>query len=280
MKKMNIPISELLLERHGVDISKYDAGFLNKSIQKRKIETLCDSDNSYFDLVRQDKNESKHFISSLSVSYSEFFRNSLSFSVLEKIIIPSIMLDRVRIKRKEIRIWSAACAAGQETYSLAILLKEFSQAIGEKINFRIFATDQSESQIKEAKEGIYTESLLNNVTLKRHKNWFCKIGDNYKINENLKENIDFSVFDLLGDHHTSPPSSIFGEFDLVICANLLFYYQPAFRSKIMNKASHCLSSNGFILTSETEREILLSAGFQEVYPQSAIFRKLSTNTYL
>lgn len=272
MKKMNISISELLLERHGVDISKYDAGFLNKSIQKRKIETLCDSDNSYFDLVRQDKNESKYFISSLSVSYSEFFRNSLSFSVLEKIIIPSIMLDRVRIKRKEIRIWSAACAAGQETYSLAILLKEFSQAIGEKINFRIFATDQSELQIKEAKAGIYTESTLNNVTLKRHKNWFSKIGDNYKINEDLKENIDFSVFDLLSDYHTSPPSSIFGEFDLVICANLLFYYQPAFRSKIINKASHCLSSNGFILTSETEREFLLSAGFQEVYPQSAIFK--------
>ena len=272
MKDVSISIGKWILEKHGIDISKYDAGFLNKSIQKRKIETLCDSDNSYFDLVRRDEDESEHFINSLSISYSEFFRNTLTFSVLEKIIIPSIMLDKVQLKRKEIRIWSAACAAGQETYSLAILLKEFSQAIGEKINLRIFATDQSELQIKEARAGIYSESSLHNVTLKRLKNWFSKNGDSYKINQDLKENIDFSVFDLLSDYHTSPPSSIFGDFDLVVCANLLFYYQPAFRAKIINKASHCLSSNGFVLTSETEREILLSAGFQEVYPQSAIFR--------
>jgi len=274
MKQLNNQVAELVLQNHGIDISKYDTVFLDKSIQKRLNETQCNSDSSYLELIKFNVDESEHFVNSLSISYSEFFRNPLTFSVLEKIIIPSIMMDKVHSKKKEIRIWSAACAAGQETYSLAILLKEFSMAIGEKINFRIFATDQSESQINEAQSGVYNDSVLHNVTLKRLNNWFRKDGDNYHINPELKENVDFSVFDLFSEHYSCPPSSIFGDFDLVMCANLLFYYQPTFRTKIMNKTSQCLSANGFLITSETERDILLQADFREIYPQSAIFRQL------
>ena len=274
MKHLNDHIAELILQNHAIDIFKYDSAFLNKSIQKRISENQCDSDNSYLELIKCSVDESNLFINSLCVSYSEFFRNPLTFSVLEKIILPSIMMDKVHSKKKEIRIWSAACAAGQETYSLAILLKEFSMTIGEKINFRIFATDQSELQINEAQSGVYNDSALHNMTLKRLNNWFCKDGDTYQINPELKENIDFSVFDLFSEHYSSPPSSIFGDFDLVMCANLLFYYQPTFRTKIMNKTSQCLSANGFLITSETERDILLQADFREIYPQSAIFRQL------
>lgn len=273
MKEINNLIIELILQNSGIDISKYDPVFLNKSIQKRMQEIQCNSDNSYFEFVKSDSAESECLVNSLSVSYSEFFRNSLTFSVLEKIIIPTIMMDKVNSKRKEIRIWSAACAAGQETYSLAILLKELSIATGEIINFRIFATDQSDSQIDAAKQGIYNDSALNNVTLKRLNQWFDKHGNTYQIKPEIKENIDFSVFDLFSEQYSSPPSSIFGDFDLVVCANLLFYYEPEYRIKIINKASRCLSVNGLLITSETERDILLYSNFHEVYPQSAIFRQ-------
>jgi chemotaxis protein methyltransferase CheR len=273
MKEINSLIAELILQNHGIDISKYDSVFLNKSIQKRMNEIQCNSDNYYLEFIKSDLDESEHFVNSLCVSYSEFFRNSLTFSVLEKIIIPTILMGKVNLKRKEIRIWSAACAAGQETYSLAILLKELSIATGEKINFRIFATDQSESQINEAQQGIYNDSALNNVTLKRLNQWFTKEGNMYQIKPELKECIDFSVFDLFSEQYSSPPSSIFGDFDLVVCANLLFYYEPEYRIKIINKASRCLSVNGLLITSETERDILLYSNFHEVYPQSAIFRQ-------
>lgn len=273
MKETNNQLAELILHAHGIDISKYDPNFLNKSIQKRMDEIKCNSNNSYLEFITSDLDESKHFVNSLCVSYSEFFRNSLTFSVLEKIIIPTIMMDKVNLKRKEIRIWSAACAAGQETYSLAMLLKELSIAIGEKINFRIFATDQSEFQINEAQQGIYNNSALNNVSLKRLNQWFTKQGDAYQIKPELKENIDFSVFDLFSEQYSSPPSSIFGDFDIVVCANLLFYYKPKYRAMIINKTSMCLSKNGLLITSETERDILSHFSFHEVYPQSAIFRQ-------
>lgn len=194
--------------------------------------------------------------------------------MLEKIIFSNILLKKTNSKRKEIRIWSAACSSGQETYSLAMLLKEFKNGEGEEINFRIFATDCSETVVNEARKGEFRMESLTNLSLKRINQWFTKKGDIYTVKPELKANIDFSVFDLLNEELSSPPSSIFGNFDLVICANLLFYYKPDSQKKIIEKVMQCLTKGGFLMSGETERSILMQHQLVEVYPQSAIFQVL------
>jgi len=272
MKEKNKSITELILQTQGIDLSKYETVFLNKSVQKRMDDTFFKLEAEYIGYLKQSHLESEIFLNSLQISYTEFFRNSLTFSVLEKIIIPSIAMKRKSSNRNEIRIWSAACAGGQETYSLAMLLNEFSNGHGEKINFRIFATDQSEKQIQEAQLGQYPEFSLNCLNLKRTKQWFIKKEDTYSVKPELKENIDFSVFDLFSEQFSCPPTSIFGDFDIIVCANLLFYYNSESQKKIIKKVRNCLSKNGYLITGESEREILIKSGFIEVYPQSAIFQ--------
>lgn len=272
MRDKNDQLIKLILQTQGIDLSKYEEVFLHKSVQKRMLETFCESEDAYYAYLEQSLIESEIFLRSLQISYTEFFRNTLTFSVLEKIILPSIAIKKTKSRRNEIRIWSAACAAGQETYSLAMLLKEFTTGSGEKINYRIFASDQSESQILEAQTGRYPESSLNNLNLKRVSKWFSKQGETYLVNEELKENIEFSVFDLFNEQCNCPPTSIFGDFDIIVCANLLFYYKPEYRKKIIKKTSNSLSKNGYLITGETERDILIQSGFQEVYPQTAIFQ--------
>ena len=272
MKERDKTIIELILQTQGIDLSKYEDQFLNKIIQKRMTETLCESEGSYYRYVEQSQGEGEIFLKSLEISYTEFFRNPLTYSVLEKIIIPSLVLGKARGNRNEIRIWSAACAGGQEPYSLAMLLNEFSSGHGEKLNFRIFATDQSMSQIDEAQLGEYPASALNGLTLKRVNQWFTRQGNTYSVKPEIRELIEFSVFDLLSEEFSCPPTSIYGDFDLIVCANLLFYYKPEQQQKIIKKTSHCLSSNGYLITGETERDILMKSGLQEVYPQSAIFK--------
>lgn len=271
MSENNKTITEFLLQSQDVDISKYDEKFLEKSIHRRMTETYCATEDAYLRYLQQSFIEGEQFIQSLQISYTEFFRNTLTFSVLEKIIFPTLLMKKAKSKNKEIRIWSTACASGQETYSLAMLLKELTKGAEDKINFRIFATDQSEAQINEAKKGQYPESALSNLSLKRVKEWFVKQGDVYSVKPELKENIDFSVFDLFNNKHSSPPNSIFGDFDIVACANLLFYYKPKFRTQIIKKTGGCLSNDGYLITGETERDILVKSGFSEIIPQSAIF---------
>jgi len=268
----NHAIAELLLKSQGFDISKYDEIFLERLLWKRINETQCVTEAEYYILLQQNNEEGARFLNSLLISYSEFFRNPLTFTVLERIILPALLLKKANTKRKEIRIWSCACAGGQETYSLAMLLKEFRNGEGAGINFRIFATDYSETELDVARKGLYSPEALNNVSLKRVKQWFTKQGNTYTVKPEMKENIDYSVFDLLSEEFSSPPTSIFGDFDLVVCANLLFYYKPEFREKILEKVTHSLTTGGFLMTGETEREILMHHNFEEAFPQSAIFR--------
>jgi len=275
MRETHIKIKNLLLQTHSIDVSSYDIGFLENSIQKRMIETESLSKEDYYFFLTKNNKERLQFLDSLQNSYSEFFRNSLSFSVLERIILPSLLLRTKENKRKEIRIWSAACADGQEAYSLAILLEELKNGDSEKYKYRIFATDQSELQLASAIKGQYKKPALNNMTLKRINSCFIKQNATYSIKPELKANIDFSEFDLFNKEFSSPPVSIFGDFDLVICANLLFYYKPEFRQIILEKTINSLAIGGFLMTGEAEREILMNNNCHEVYPQSAIFQKNS-----
>jgi chemotaxis methyl-accepting protein methylase len=272
MKRVVEP--EIILQSAGIDVSNYDASFLRKSLQKRITETQSSSAEAYYNLVGQDKEEVRKLLDSLNICYSEFFRNSLTYSVLERIILPSVALKKKNTNRKEIRIWSAACASGQEAYSLAILLEEFSNLGNQPIDYRIFATDHDPSQVNKAMIGSYSEDALNCLNLKRVKQWFTKGCEIYTVKEVLKKNIDFSVFDLYNEQSSSPPTSIFGDFDVVVCANLLFYYNPGCREKIIEKTGDCLTRGGYLITGETEREILLKHDYFEVYPQSAIFQKI------
>jgi chemotaxis methyl-accepting protein methylase len=301
MMSSNKEITDLLLRSHGVDISKYEDTFLDKSIQKRMTETDCGSLEDYCSFLEQDKSEGKLFLSSLHVSYSEFFRNPLTFAVLERIVFPGMLgcQEGGRIgesanrsigeseygsagvqekphthpltRKRELRIWSAACASGQEPYSLAILLEELKSLDSDNIGYRIFATDQDEAQINEARRGIYPAEALSNMNLRRLNRWFSENGDTYAVKPELKGNIDFSFFDLFSEDLSSPPGSIFGDFDLVICANLLFYYKKEYRKIILEKTGNSLASGGFLVAGETEREILMNYGYREVFPQSAVF---------
>lgn len=267
-----LQISDLLRHIHNFDISRYDVTFLKKSLSSRMQETRINSLEDYGDLIKKNVNEGKCFIDSLNISFSLFFRNSFTFSVLEHLVLPRLILYNKSNKRKEIRIWSVACAAGQESYSLAILLEEAKNGANEKINYRIFASDHSELQVNEAQKGVYSSEEIGNLSLKRMQKWFTKQGDNYMIRQDLKQNIEYSVFDLFNEQLDSPPDSIFGDFDLVFCANLLFYYKKEYQKILLNKASNCIVNGGYLVTGETEREILLRNNFVEVFPQSAIFR--------
>ena len=270
----NRPITKLIFQLKKVDISGYETSFVEKSLLNRISETNCASESEYCTYIEQNLNEADLFLNTLSVGYSEFFRNSLSFSVLEKILLNNILSKKGKSNRKEIRVWSAACSKGQEAYSLAMLLKEFKGVTGEDTNFRIFATDCNEEVVNEARKGHFRADELENLTGKRLKKWFCKKGDIYTVKPELKQNIDFSVFDLTNADQAAPPASIFGNFDLVICANILFYYNSKSRKAILEKIKQTLNKDGYFMTGETERSLLMMENMEEVYSQSSIFRPL------
>src|SRR5450631_3198349 len=272
MIEMNKHVADLLLGSNGIDVSKYDDSFLGKSLLKRMRETHYASIEEYCAFLEQSNEERTNLADSLHINYSEFFRNPLTFAVLERIILPAIVLKNKNAKRKEIRIWSSACAGGQEAYSLAILLEELRNGDSAKFTYRIFASDQCESQVNEAQKGQYSAGALKNMSLKRAEEWFIRRGDLYTIKPEMKVHMDFSLFDLFNEELSCPPASIFGDFDLVLCANLLFYYKNEYQKIVLGKMGNSLTNGGYLVTGETERDILKKRSYHEVFPQSAIFQ--------
>lgn len=272
MTNQTVHIKQILLEKSNIDFSVYDSSFLQKMIEDQMKKSGLKNIDKYASLLETSEYEAQQLAEKLSNSFSMFFRNPYSFSVLEFIILPSLLIEMNSKKMNEIRIWSSACAAGQEVYSLAILLEELKQNSQIDFNYRIFASDRSDKQIELAKNGIYSEESLANVSLKRLKKWFTQENNSYKIDKSLQQNIEFSVFDLLNTKTNFPPESIYGAFNLILCSNLLFYYENASQQIILEKIKKSMAANASFLTGESERGIVSKSGFQEKFQQSAIYK--------
>lgn len=211
-------------DRFSLDLSIYDESFLEKTINYRMVLTSCHSTNDYLTYLDKIPEETSFLIESLTNSYSEFFRNPLTFALLKQIIFPKIFNEKEKLNSHEIRIWSAGCAAGQEAYSLAILAHDFIDEHHFTTSFRIFATDISTKQLEEARLGIYDAKSIQHTDMGFVNTYFTNKDQSYLISEKLKKYIDFSFYDLLDKETSAPPVSIFGGFDIIMCCNVLFYY--------------------------------------------------------
>jgi chemotaxis methyl-accepting protein methylase len=267
-------IIQVIKQVYNRDISQYDESFLQKSLSKRLAVEEYYKNINYGVYLAENSKEAQEFYDSLNITYSEFFRNNLTFALLEQLVIPSLIEEKKKAGGTEIRVWSAACAGGQEPYSLAILLDELTTARGNDINYRIFATDISDRELEIARYGKYDISLLQNMRLKHLQKYFIKTADSYQIIDSIKEKIEFSNYDLLDTSSSCPSMSIFGDFDMIICGNVLFYYRPDIRQRILNKAYYCLSPKGYFVTGEAEKDIVAKNDFfYPLLPSAAIFQR-------
>ena len=263
-----------VMHAHGRDLSPYNEAFLIKSIDKRLAATGIRAPEDYGRYLSESAVEATTLFDSLNIPYSEFFRNPLAFALLEQLCLPCLIEEKKRSGQPEIRIWSAGSAAGQEAYSIAILMDEITAQNANAVAFRIFATDISEPDLLLAKTGVFHAGAVQNVRLKHIRKYFIQEGETYAVIPGLRERIDFSFYNLLDERYACPPTSIYGEFDLIVCSNLLFYYRPPIRQYILNKVHRCLSSNGYLVTGEAEREIVAKTeGFCAMVPPATVFQK-------
>lgn len=274
MKEEIQQLCDVVFNAVGLDISGYDEIFLTKTIQARMDARACNSLIAYGEHLQTFPKELRELIKSLNISYSAFFRNPLTFAVLEQLVLPHLVSKKQNAKEREIRIWSAACGEGQEPFSLVIQIDEFHRCSKTDIKFRIFATDADKEALRSAQKGSYQKGQLGNLSLNRVQSCFSHKGDAYTVLPRLRAMVDFSVFDLLAAQGACPPASVYGSFDVILCCNLLFYYNPEYRKRIIEKVSNSLAPGGYIITGETETEIFKEAHFREVYPSSAILQKL------
>jgi chemotaxis protein methyltransferase CheR len=264
-------INQVLMQRYGLNIHVYEETFLLKSIQQQVLLNNCRDLDDYAGLLSDSVKESAELFDRLTNSHSEFFRNSISFALIEHALIPELYHHS---KNNEMRIWSAGCSAGQEPYSLAILIFEYLKTQTFKKKVRIFASDISEKSLTKARNAQYTTSCLKQLPLGLLENSFEKKTGAYALKHNLKEMVDFSVYNLVSEGLVAPPASLFGNFDLILCCNVLIYYKPYYQRMILDKIQKSLIVGGYFVCGESETALVSSVkGFRQAFGFGPVFKK-------
>jgi chemotaxis protein methyltransferase CheR len=201
----------------------------------------------------------------MTVNDTAFFRDKPLFEALREEILPALM--RARRTTRKLRIWSAACASGEEPYSFAMMLSEMGEEVADW-SFEIFATDLSAEMIAMARDGFYEAPGLQKhvpqALIARH---FERSDGLWRISENLRDMVKFQQFNLLHDF------SGFGRFDLVLCRNVLFYFDPAARRDVMERVSDSLSADGYLALGAAETMLGFHHLFQRVPEITGVHRR-------
>ncbi len=252
------------------DVSAYSKNFIRNLIHHRMSELNMNEVAEYKNYIDRSISEMDKLEGQLKNSYSMFFRNRLTFETLGQVVLPRIAMQKTT--GNEVRVWSAGCAGGHEAYSLAILFESFNEISSKKIKYRIFATDRDYAEIQKAALGEYGRHDLGNLTVLEKEKWFQTNGKIFKIIPEIKKCVQFELFDFLQTDAICPPSSIFGGFDIIMCANVLIYYNEDAQQRVISNLRKCISENGFIVTGEAERDVFVNKGFTEISQQCCIFR--------
>ncbi|MDH5219114.1 MAG: chemotaxis protein CheR, partial [Gammaproteobacteria bacterium] len=232
----------LLRNTTGIDFTYYKMPTLQRRINRRMILLKIESIKDYVSYLQTHHEEVNALYQDILINVTEFFRDKEAFETLKKDIFPRF------ISREEnqsaIRIWIPGCSTGEEAYSMAMALLEVLDP-DQSIGVQIFATDIDDLAIEKARQGIYRESIAENVSEQRLQRFFNKIDGGYQIKKNIRDLCIFAKQNVFKD----PP---FSKIDLISCRNLLIYLGPTLQKRIFSVFHYALVPNGILFLGSAE----------------------------
>ncbi|MEO0059397.1 MAG: hypothetical protein RLZZ312_1044 [Bacteroidota bacterium] len=238
-----IAILEILQQTKNVDFSCYKMNTIKRRILRRMIFLKTNTLTEYAALLSKTLSEADILFQDLLINVTEFFRDSESFVLLKKSILPSLI--KTKKHNETLRIWIAACATGEEAYSVAMILLELKQSTNSNILIQIFASDLSSQALALARTGEYSASQVANLSASRLQKYFIKTNNKYRISKQLRDMCIFAQHNILND----PP---FSKMDFISCRNFLIYLDVLAQKKAIATFHYALNENGYLLLGKSE----------------------------
>ncbi|MBT3225915.1 MAG: protein-glutamate O-methyltransferase CheR, partial [Deltaproteobacteria bacterium] len=267
-------IAKELKQYHAVDLESYESRFLLKKIKCRMADLGITVPGKYLTYFQENPDEARILIREIGISVSLFFRNPFVYSIIEQQLLPSIIEAKRQNGSSEIRVWSAGCATGEEPYSIAILLHRLLEK--EIINWKIhiFATDIGQKRLTTAAAGVFHRDKLVDTKLENADKYFSQSQGNYRLKPEIRKMVNFSLDDLASTDKIAPAASIFGSFDLVLCRNVMIYFNNSAKTRAVQKFIKTLNSSGYLILGESEWiDDSLKSAFIEIDQTNRIYKK-------
>ncbi len=265
ISKEKLKVIIRLLDRY-YDFSGYKENTLKRRISKRMQAMKLSDPTEYIQYLENHFSELQQLAFDIFINVTRFFRDRNVFKYLEEILLPQLI--KAKHPHQAIRIWSAGCASGEEAYSIAILLNEYEEKHNCKLNVKIIATDVKASSIEKAKKGIFSTREVHQLPLHYLSKYFQFENNHYKIKKTIKKRVLFSIHDITQD----PP---FGKMDLVLCRNLLIYFNRDLQQKIFTNIAFSLNLKGYLILGKSETLVDHNPIFTSIQPSLKIYAKVS-----
>jgi two-component system CheB/CheR fusion protein len=237
-------ILKILRAGSGVDFTYYKKSTIKRRIARRMAVHKIDSLSGYVEYLKDNRPELDALYQDILIHVTSFFREPDAFQALRETILPRILA--AKSVREPLRIWVPGCSTGEEVYSIAICLIEGVANRAEVPPIQIFATDINDKAIEYARNGIYPESALQDVSKERLRRFFERSTEHYhQISTSVREMCVFARHDLTKD----PP---FSKLDLISCRNVLIYLEPTLQKRTLASFHYALKDKGFLLLGRSE----------------------------
>lgn len=259
----------LLLEgiyRHyGYDFRNYSYQSIRRRIRNRLSAERLGTISALQDKVLHDRSIMDRLFADFSINVTEMFRDPSFFISFKENVIPRLQ------DLPMLRIWHAGCSSGEEVYSMAIVLHE----AGLYDRSMIYATDMNAEVLNRASSGIfpldkmqiYTKNYIQSGGRKAFSEYYKVVGSKVVFHPFLAENLFFSQHNLVTDHS-------FNEFHIIICRNVLIYFDDILQERTFHLFRESLITSGYLgLGSKEGIPYKLRSGFNEVDSQNKIFSK-------
>jgi chemotaxis protein methyltransferase CheR len=202
----------------------------------------------YLALIREETAAREELIAELTIGETYFLRDTNQFAALRDVVIPGIAAEAGR--DRELRVWSAGCASGEEAYSLAIVLAE----LGLGARAWVLGTDIARHRLATARAGRYTRWSLRGVPPATVRRYFREDGRRYHLDPVIRDAVEFRYLNLAEDRYPSLSSGIWG-MDLILCRNVLIYFDRETVARVAARLIASLSETGWLMLGASDPPI-------------------------
>jgi two-component system CheB/CheR fusion protein len=258
----------LLREQSGHDFSLYKKSTLFRRIERRKGVHQIDKLQNYVRLLQENPKEVEILFKELLIGVTNFFRDAAVWKKLSETILPNLINEMP--DGHILRAWIPGCSTGEEAYSLAIIFKEIleTEQKHRNITLQIFATDIDQDAIEKARKGVFPSNISGDVSPERLSRFFTADGENYRINNNLRELVVFAPQNVIKD----PP---FTKLDILSCRNMLIYMEAELQNKLIALFNYSLNPGGIMLLGSAETPGNMKDAFSDLDPKLKIYKRSS-----
>lgn len=237
---------------------------LHKLLDAFQISSI----GSLLDILKKNPNSELRMlvIDAMTTNETLWFRDGYPFRVLDEVILPEFADNR----KRQVKIWSAACSTGQEPFSISMVVSEYMSGKGRGLlkDVQITATDISPTVLKQARIGSYDElSLGRGLPIERRQRFFDHKGEQWQVKDEVKDRVKFIELNLM-KNFTS-----LGKFDVIFCRNVLIYFSSELKRDILNRLSLSLEPGGYLFLGGSESITTYADGFDTLrYSGGLVFR--------